>query len=50
MDLTVQVPAYLFYKTSDAKVDEVELSRYQRIPVLSSKYNYDGNRGLNIDI
>lgn len=50
MNLTVQVPAYLFYKTIDAKVDEVELSRYQRIPVLSSKYNYDGNRGLNIDI
>lgn len=50
MDLTVQVPAYLFDEVSDAKVDEVELSRYQKIPVLSSKYNYDGNRGLNIDI
>lgn len=48
MDLTVQVPAYLFYKTIDAKVDEVELSRYQRIPVLSARYNYDNKRGLSL--
>lgn len=48
MDLTVQVPAYLFYKTIDAKVDEVELSRYQRIPVLSARYNYDNKRGLGL--
>ena len=48
MDLTIQVPAYLFYEEQDAKVDEVELSRYQKIPVLSSKYNYDGDRGLSL--
>lgn len=59
MDLTVQVLADKFYKLEKKEnknegkkkiVDKVKLSRYQSIPVLSSKYNYDSDRGLSIDI
>jgi CRISPR-associated endonuclease/helicase Cas3 len=49
LDLTVQIPTYLFYKQdSDIIVDKVEISRYQKIPVLSATYCYDSQEGLSL--
>lgn len=49
MDLTVQVPAYLFYQQEkEVKAGEVKLSRYQKIPILSTNYKYDIKTGLSL--
>lgn len=47
--MTVQIPTYLFYtQDSDIIVDEVEISRYQKIPVVSATYCYDSHEGLSL--
>lgn len=49
LNLTVQVPSYLFYqKRNDIEVGFVELSRYQKIPIISDEYEYDNNKGLSL--
>lgn len=48
MDLTVQVPSYLFINQFQDGVKEVEISRYQKITILPKEFEYSSIRGLNL--